>query len=86
MTTMDGHREFHDELTEWLEGVKAAQGGLMALRHVAVPDDADRVTIEAAITALNVRKAKAVIPSTAAEMQADIDLLTDRWSALSATA
>jgi len=75
-------REFDDDLAAWLAGVKAAQGGIVNLRHISVPTDADRATLEAAMVALNVRKAKAVIPSTAAEMQADIDVLTDRWAAL----
>lgn len=81
MPTMRG-RDFHDELATWLDGVKAEQGTLTHLRHISVPDDADQATLDAAMIALSVRKAKAVIPSTADEMQADIDTLLDRRMAL----
>lgn len=86
MTTMDGRREFHDELTAWLDGVRAAQGGLMDLRFIAISDDADQATLDAAMIVLSAKKAKACIPSTKDEIQADIDQLLERRSRLSATA
>ena len=77
-------KDFDTEIAAWLDGVKAEQGATVSLRHVTIPADADRATLEAAMIALSVRKAKAVIPSTAAEMQADIDALLDRRAALGA--
>ena len=78
-------KDFDTEIAAWLDGVKAEQGATVTLRHVTIPADADRATLEAAMIALSVRKAKAVIPSTADEMQADIDALLDRRAALDAT-
>lgn len=47
------------------------------LRFVLVDDDADVVTLDAAIVVLAAKKAKACIASTRDEIQADIDALLE---------
>lgn len=58
----------------------------MNLHYIVISDEADQTTIDAAIIALTGKKTRACIPSTKDEIQADIDQLLERRSALSATA
>lgn len=81
MTTMRG-KDFHDELSAWLDALKAEQGGAMGLRFIVVDDDADVATLDAAMVVLSAKKAKACIASTRDEIQAEIDALLERRAAL----
>lgn len=82
--TTTSRRDFDDELGAWLEGVKAAQGGVMHLRFITIPDDADQATLDAAMIVLSAKKAKACIASTKDEIQADMDQVLERRTALTA--
>lgn len=63
----------------------AAELAAYDLRFIVVSDDADVATLDAAIIVLSAKKAKACIASTKDEIQADIDELLERRTALSVT-
>jgi len=52
------------------------------MRFILITDDADQPTIDKAIRLLAARKNAACIPSTKDEIQADIDELLERRTAL----
>jgi hypothetical protein len=70
-------KDYDGSLAEWLAGVRAEQAG-HHLRFIVISDDADTDALDAAITVLVIKKGRACIPSTADEIQADIDELLER--------
>lgn len=53
------------------------------MRYIVVRDDADRATLEAAISALRTKQRACVTAEVAGCVAAEIDRLIDRWASVS---